>query len=643
MHFFFFLTTLFISGTSCFAADVSTLVWTKQLGTAATDATNGVAMDTAGNVFITGSTNGNLDGNISAGGEDIFLSKFGANGRKYWTRQVGSADNDVGYGVTTDSAGYIYVAGTIGGDGSLNNGDIVVLKYDTNGNRIWLSRSSPGGTSDAYGIIADNTGNIYVTGLTSGNLDGNTSLGGSDIFLIKYDSDGNKIWTRQTGTSDDDIPKGVAVDGAGNVYLAGYTYGNMAGTNQGGADIFILKYDTGGNKIWTRQIGTAQDDLANALTADTTGYLYITGYTAGGLDSNSNQGGKDIILLKYDTDGNKIWTRQTGTDQDDAGTGVTVNNSGYIFITGYTQGGLDGKTNAGLSDIFTLKYDNLGNKIWTQQTGTNTNDAGNGIATDSTGNVYVCGYTVNGLNGNSLQGGTDAFVLKYNSDKTLLLSWPAETNYDQGGLYPTFGNDSTVFTFKVVYTDVGNSAPKSGYPRLHIEKGGQEISGSPVTLLETDASALDFTIGKTYQYQSALPLGNDYAYWFESLNTAGAAAGGIPTGIISGPAVETTSLSAVYTYPNPAKAGKINFHVFCGYTDPDLTIRIYDLNGDKVATIGNDKFDGSQKPNYYFRNWDCRNDAGNKLASGVYIYRVEAHDASTNDHAEATNKFAIIK
>jgi flagellar hook assembly protein FlgD len=74
-----------------------------------------------------------------------------------------------------------------------------------------------------------------------------------------------------------------------------------------------------------------------------------------------------------------------------------------------------------------------------------------------------------------------------------------------------------------------------------------------------------------------------------------------------------------------------------------LTIRIYDLNGDKVATIGNDKFDGSQKPNYYFRNWDCRNDAGNKLASGVYIYRVEAHDASTNDHAEATNKFAIIK
>ena len=131
--------------------------------------------------------------------------------------------------------------------------------------------------------------------------------------------------------------------------------------------------------------------------------------------------------------------------------------------------------------------------------------------------------------------------MKYNSSNVLLLSWLDEVNFNQGGLYPTFGNDATVFTFKVVYTDAGNAAPGTGYPRLHLEKGGQEISGSPFTMQETDTTAIDFTAGKTYQYQTALPLGNDYAYWFEALNSTGATAGGQPTAIISGPAIRANS------------------------------------------------------------------------------------------------------
>jgi len=252
----FILGLLLLNGISCLAADTPFLAWTKQVGSASSDEGNSVAIDSAGNVYITGFTGGDLDGNSSAGSDDIFLSKFGGNGQKYWTRQIGTADNDVGYGVTTDSSGYIYVTGIISGDGNLATGDIIVLKYDSNGNRVWLKTAGTNATNTATGIAADNAGNIYVTGWTTGSMDGNPALGGADIFLIKYDSNGNKIWTKQTGTSQDDTCKGVAVDSSGNIYLTGYTFGGLDGNpNQGGADIFIMKYDANGNKLWTKETG----------------------------------------------------------------------------------------------------------------------------------------------------------------------------------------------------------------------------------------------------------------------------------------------------------------------------------------------------------------------------------------------------
>ncbi|MBP7796975.1 MAG: SBBP repeat-containing protein [Elusimicrobiales bacterium] len=396
-------------------------IWTRQIGTSVNDYAYAVAVDTSGNVYVTGCTPGGLDGNTLAGAADIVLIKYDTSGAKIWTRQIGTSVNDRAYAVAVDTSGNVYVTGYTGSglDGNTSAGynDIFLIKYDSNGNKIWTSQIGTSSDDYAYGVAVDTSGNVYVTGGTGGGLDGNTSAWFYDIFLIKYDSNGVRIWTRQIGTSEYDYAYGVAFDTSGNVYITGYTKCGLDGnTFAGGADIVLIKYDSNGNKIWTSQIGTSSDDKANGVAVDTSGNVYVTGYTGSGLDGNTSAGGTDIVLIKYDTSGNKIWTKQIGTSSDDKANGVAVDTSGNVYVTGYTGGGLDGNTSAGYNDIFLIKYDSNGNKIWTRQIGTSNFDYAYGVAVDTSGNVYVTGYTEGGLDGNTSAGGADIFLIKYDTN-----------------------------------------------------------------------------------------------------------------------------------------------------------------------------------------------------------------------------------
>lgn len=626
------------------ALESGSLVWTQLSGTSSDDAGYKVAVDCNGNIYIAGYTTGSMYTDYSVGGYDLFVSKYNSQGRRLWTEQTGSVDNDSVFDIATDNNGNVYLTGGWASDSSYDNYNYFLTKYDTNGKRIWLSRSGTTANDISYSLALDPAGNIYLAGFTWGNLNGNSSQGGADIFLSKYDNDGNQLWTKQTGSGADDIGHGVALDNSGNIYVTGYTSGGLDSNNNLGAeDIFLIKFDNDGNKLWTRQDGTGQSDFINHLAIDNAGDIYLGGNTAGGLDGNSNQGEYDTLLIKYDNAGNKLWTRQTGTSETDVCLGIAADTQGNIFITGNTAGSLDGNTNQGAEDIFLIAYDNAGNKLWTRQPGTGYEDSGCGVVADTYGNVYVSGYVGEDLNGNDNQGGKDILLQKYNILSTVMLSWPAESEYSGQGLYPVQGEERSIFTFKIVYTEAGDKAPLSGYPKVHIEKDSQEISGSPFVLTEADPADYVFSDGKTYLYQTSLPLGTDYTYWFEAYNSSGFMAGGLPTGNHSGPAIENIAFREVYTYPNPAKAGRINFHFYCGYPDPEFTIRIYDVSGEKVATIPNNQIDKSSQPLYYCFNWPCQNDSGEALASGVYIYLLEARDATNNNKEQIIKKFAIIK
>jgi len=289
---------------------------------------------------------------------------------------------------------------------------------DNTNTTTWTKQLGTSSIDKGYGVTTDSSGNIYVTGYTTGGLDGNTFLGGGvvlggDIFLVKYSSSGTKQWTKQLGTSSDDWGEGVTTDSSGNIYVTGGTGGGLDGnTSSGGYDIFLVKYNSSGTKQWTKQMGTDDYEKGNGVTTDSSGNIYVTGSTSGGLDGNTNSGSRDIFLIKYNSSGTKQWTK---TSSGGRGNSVSTDSSGNIYVTGDTYGGLDGNTNSGSYDIFLIKYNSSGTKQWTKQLGTSSGDYGNGVSTDSSDNIYVTGYTNGDLDGNTNSGNFDIFLVKYNS------------------------------------------------------------------------------------------------------------------------------------------------------------------------------------------------------------------------------------
>ncbi|HSR12340.1 MAG TPA: SBBP repeat-containing protein, partial [Thermodesulfobacteriota bacterium] len=304
----------------------------------------------------------------NAGGNgtyDIFVAKFDPAGNKVWGRQIGTDGEDYSNGIAVDASGNIYVTGAAQGDLGghyVQAYDMFLAKFDSLGNKVWVRQMGTTGNDYGYGVATDGGGNIYVTGITDGALDANPHAGFYDFFLAKYDAGGARLWTRQAGTPEDDYGYGVVVDAAGSAYVTGTTKGSLSGNSSaGGWDIFLAKFDSAGIPLWTRQAGTANNDYGNAIAADAAGNIFVTGSTSGALDGN-NAGADDMFLMKYDSTGRRLWARQLGTPADDYGYGAAVTSGGKVFVAGATQGDLDGNMNQGGSDLFVLKYDSEGVK-----------------------------------------------------------------------------------------------------------------------------------------------------------------------------------------------------------------------------------------------------------------------------------------
>jgi len=166
-----------------------------------------------------------------------------------------------------------------------------------------LARSS---NDYAYGVATDSSGNVYVTGMTKGGLDGCKSAGVEDLFVVKYNSSGTKQWTKQLGSSGRDSANAIAIDSSGNLYVAGMTFGGLDwNTSAGANDLFVVKYNSSGTKQWTKQLGSASSDYANGVATDSSGNVYVTGDTYGGLDGNTSAGNADIFVVKYYSSGTK--------------------------------------------------------------------------------------------------------------------------------------------------------------------------------------------------------------------------------------------------------------------------------------------------------------------------------------------------
>ncbi len=353
-------------------------MWTQHLGTINQDYAYGITTDSSGSIDVTGYTSGNFGTYVNAGTQDIFLAKYDSNGVRQWILQQGTIRSDRVREVTIDSNGDVYVVGeTEGGlDGNTNAGntDIFLVKYNTNGVRQWTKQFGTSSYDNGQSVAIDLSNNVYVSGY------GPT--------ISKFDSNGNKIWNQQLDGSQGS--HGVDTDSNGNIYVAGTTSASLDGnTSYGKADLFIVKYNSNGVKQWTKQLGTSEIDYAYGLVTDANGNSFFTGYTYGSLDGNISAGGTDIFLVKYNSNGVRQWTRQHGSNLSERAYGITADSSGNIYVTGETGGSLDSNANAGDIDVFVVKYNSNGVKQWTKQLGTSNGETAEDIATDSSGNIYV--------------------------------------------------------------------------------------------------------------------------------------------------------------------------------------------------------------------------------------------------------------
>lgn len=263
----------------------------------------------------------------------------------------------------------------------------------------------------ATGVAADGIGNSYIAGYVEASLSG-PHFGASDAYLIKYDADGNYLWGRQVGTERFEAAYAVAANSTGAVFV-GITSGDLFATNLGSNDVVVSKWSADGSPSWDAQFGTQFNDRGLAAAISHDGSTYVAGSTLGNLGS-FNAGNFDAFLTKITANGQIVWSTLIGTLADDVARGVAVDGTEGIYVAGATRGNLNG-ANYGQDDAFLVRIDaTTGSVEWSRQLGTSSRDYCWGVSTDGDGNAYIAGVTAGDLDGTN-QGEDDAFLAKYDS------------------------------------------------------------------------------------------------------------------------------------------------------------------------------------------------------------------------------------
>jgi len=443
---------------------------------------------------------------VSGVHEVIFVGKYHNTGNFVWGKKFGGTNNECCNAIKLDASGNIYITGYFNNTADFDPGvgtanltavsdtDIFIAKYDSSGEYVWAK--SIGGLIPQQGnaISIDSVGNIYITGsfqtffefidfdpgVGTGNLE---SVGHNDIFVAKYDSDGNYIWAKSMGGIEHESSTTIKVDSLGNVYTTGQFYGTTdfdpgAGTANltsfGDADIFISKLDSSGNYVWAKSIGGADIDNGASLAFDSSNNVYVTGGFIGMVDFDpgagttniTSVGNTDIFILKLDSNGNYVWTKQIeGTGHNETGSSIFIDSSDNIYTTGYFNGTADFDPGVGTTsvasvgeyDIFILKLDSEGGYEWVESAGGLSFDTGNSIYVDADGVVYIAGNYKNSAPFDL--GGDDIVLTSSHANTTVFLSNLSQIYAPSLTTSPATNTERSTTTLNGEITATGGSNP----------------------------------------------------------------------------------------------------------------------------------------------------------------------------------------
>ena len=364
--------------------------WIVTLGDSSPEYGESIAVDSSGNVYISGQTR-------PVGDYDCFVAKYNSSGVLQWQRSLGGNSSDYGYSVAVDSSGNVYVVGMTFSTGP-GVGAILIAKFNSSGTLQWRRTLGGSGSDYGYGIAVDSSGNSYVTGYTTGG-----GYGNDDIITAKYDTNGNIQWQRILGGTGNDGADAIAVDSSGNAYVFAHTESAGAGNY----DMLVAKYNSSGSIQWQKTVGTGPGILewSQGIEVDSSGNIYLAGYTIG---SGVGAGSYDFLITKLNSSGAFQWSRTLGGSSLDYGRAIAVDSSGNVYVTGETA-----STGTGMYEGLIVKYDSSGTLQWQRIFYGSQNEYLNGIGVDNSGNVYVGGRTAS-----SGEGDQEFLIAKLPDDGT---------------------------------------------------------------------------------------------------------------------------------------------------------------------------------------------------------------------------------
>ena len=363
--------------------------------------------DIAGYITVDGSNYVCITGySIGSGTEKDYLTiMYDPDGDTVWVRRYDgpTSEEDSPRTIAVDGSGCVYVTGTADGWGT-DSTSLTTIKYNADGSTAWVDRYNPAGNhwNHGWGLAIDDSGNVYATGESDGS---HLRQWKGDIITIKYDADGDTVWSRRwQWHMGDERGHRVAVDDSGNVYVSGFTGAAETGVN----DYVTIKYYPNGDTAWLRRYNgpASNSETPSAMALDDSGNVYVTGQG----DATEAETG-DYCTIKYLSDGDTAWVRNYNGPGDgfDSAEDMAVDDSGYVYVTGCSYGG----SSYG-NDYATIKYDSAGDTVWVRRYNGSSSgdDRAYGIVVDEGYNVYVTGYSYDGTSDN------DCVTIRYNPDGT---------------------------------------------------------------------------------------------------------------------------------------------------------------------------------------------------------------------------------
>ncbi|HRY97726.1 MAG TPA: hypothetical protein P5550_01585 [Bacteroidales bacterium] len=390
----------------------------------------------------------------SMGIRDILVLRYDLNGTLQWARTAGGTENDEGLAVAADDSGNVIVTGFFRGTASFGNTQLTTLggdemfvaRYNAAGDLCWVRTGQGPGEARGKGVTCDAQGNVLVTGyyfdtcyfdslmLVSPGLD--------NVFLAKYNPQGQLLWVLDGGSPSETWASCVGVNAAGEAWISGSfegtaAFGQHTITSFGGNDVFLVKASGSGTWLQALHAGGSLDDFGNGLFVSPGGWVAVTGSLFSTVQFSpsiavTSNGNKDGFAALYDPAGTCLWARNFGGTSSDKGIEVAIGTDGYTYVTGFTNGvavfDSISQTGLGGDDAFIAKYDAFGNIIYAELAGGTSQDYGKGITLTWPGTPVIAGDfgLTAGFGTHSLTslGDRDGFVARYADGSPYITSQP---------------------------------------------------------------------------------------------------------------------------------------------------------------------------------------------------------------------------